>query len=100
MDLIKVTAEVELLSTANGGREKPVRTGYSPNHRFDSMSYYIGRIDFDDEEWHAPGTRSIATIDFVPSPRLRERLQPGFAWDITEGAHVVGRAVLLTVGKS
>lgn len=89
--------EMSLIESERGGRERPVKSGYSPNHRFDDQSYYIGVVEFDDDEWHYPGEKNIVTIKMLDSPNCRERLIDGFEWEITEGANVVGNARLLSI---
>jgi len=95
--LIVVEAEFKMLSIENGGRERPVKTGYNPNHKFDTKNYYMGRIKFGDDEWHLPGETNYVTIEFIESPGLRDKLVEGFTWDVTEGAHKIGVAKIISV---
>jgi len=97
MDLIVVEAVLELFAEQAGGRVHPIQSGYRPNHRFDSKSYYVGQVEFADDAWHYAGETNLVTIRFMPSPGLAERLVEGHTWDITEGSHVVGRAQLRRV---
>lgn len=97
MTAIVVDAEFELLSPEGGGRSAPVMSGYTPNHRFDPESYYIGIIEYGDDGWHRPGTKRTVRIRFMPSPGLKERLIPGYQWDVTEGGHVIGHAKAVRV---
>lgn len=90
-------AKVRLLSESEGGRKSPIFTGYSPNHRFDENSYYIGLIELDDGQKLFPGQECKCKVKMLDSPGCQERLNIGYKWQITEGVQVVGDIEILAI---
>lgn len=92
-----INAEMALFPTERGGRSGPIFTGYSPNHKFDADSYYIGLVEVPNNERVFPGEVKAVVIKMLDSPGCKERLTPGYEWEVTEGAEVIGRAKLLSI---
>ncbi len=94
----RVEAELYLTQKENGGREKPVFSGYSPEHVFDkSGDRFFGRISFDNQKGIFPGNRSVVTVDFMSSDFLEDCLSEGVVWAIFEGSNEVGQAKLIRI---
>lgn len=91
-------ANISLLSTEQGGRVGPAKSGYRPSHDFglegtfnDAAHEYLGR------DWLAPGESCAAHVYlFVPEAQVG-RLYEGFQFAVHEGRKVVGMGVVLKV---
>ena len=97
---IRVRSMITLLSSESGGRNSPVRKGYSPNHNFGdetNREFYIGRLELSEEDSLAPGESRELVIHFLSGQGLRENLTPGRSWRIQEGAKLVGEGTVLEV---
>lgn len=93
-----VKAKLEILPTEETGRTKPIKTGYSPNHNFggpENNSMFLGRIEFNDNEWHYPGSTSEVTITFINSPGLEKEIKSGRKWRIQEAKNLVAEAEVI-----
>lgn len=77
------------------GKKKPIYTGYSPNHKFDSSTYFMGEIDFFDDLPHHCGETNIVVIKFVDTLNLESYLVNNFEWLVTEGSNMVGKATFI-----
>ena len=90
--LLIVEAEIFFLSTEEGGRRTPAKSGYRPNHFFDGVGY-MGAINFENE-WLHPGSHDKAHVFFIDVPELRKYLIIGKEWRIQEGGHLVGKGII------
>ncbi len=90
--LLVVEAEIFFLSTEEGGRRTPAKSGYRPNHFFDGWGY-MGAIHFE-HEWLHPGSYDKAQVPFIDVPELRKNLIIGKEWRIQEGCHLVGKGII------
>ncbi len=91
MSFLYVIAKLEIYSPEKG-RKNPIYTGYSPNHKFSSSSYFMGEIDFFDDIPHYFGETNRVLIKFIDTLNLESYLTNNFEWLITEGSNVVGKA--------
>ena len=93
-----IEAEVKFLTTAEGGRHTPVRTGYRPNHD-------MGRTDETNDAMHefagmdvVPlGKSVLSRMRFLAPERQNGRLHVGMQFTIQEGSKIVGRGRILHV---
>ena len=96
-----IEAGIRFLTTEEGGRQTPVRSGYRPNHDFgvegqlnDAVHQYI------DKQWVAPGETVIAHLSFM-APEHHDifggQLYEGFEFTVQEGARIVGRGRITKV---
>ncbi len=94
--LLLIEANFYLLTTEEGGRKSPIKTGYRPNHNFDGLEnnfFYIGKVDFEGE-WLYLGENRKVTVSFFDARGLREKLTIGREWRIQEGVHLVGKGTI------
>ena len=102
LSTIMVKAKLRLKTTAEGGRQNGIKTGYRPNHIFEyedneSLHSHIGEITFDDSEWIALGEERMVSVQFLYFPGLDKYLDVGRKWWIHEGQKVVGEAEIIEV---
>ena len=88
-------AELAFLSTADGGRSTPVKTGYRPQF------YYAGK-DWDavhsyDVEWVYPGDTVVAALTFARPQNHAGQLYTEMTFAIREGARTVANGRILMV---
>ena len=91
-----VEVEVTFLSAENGGRSRPVTSGYRPQfhydgHDWDATQTYIGRNEV------APGETVRAYLSFLSPEMHVGRIRPCMPFLIREGFRVVGYGVVLSV---
>lgn len=93
-----IEADIRFLSTDDGGRAHPVRSGYRPSHDFgvDGMlnDAYHEYVDVDSV---APGSTARAKLWLLAPEYQAGRLAPGFKFTVQEGAHVVAHGVVVRV---
>ncbi len=97
---VTVSAVIYLLSEQEGGKVRPVTTGYSPNHNFigpGNKNMCMGRIRIENGEWIFPGHERRVEIDFMLLTEYATYLKPGFKWGIQEGGHYVGSGRIIEV---
>ncbi|MEU6846986.1 elongation factor Tu [Streptomyces sp. NPDC046716] len=88
----RFTAQVYVLSTAEGGRSTPVATGYRPQFYLRTADV-VGDIDLGDTAVARPGDTVTMTVELgraVP-------LEPGLGFAIREGGRTVGAGTVTTV---
>jgi hypothetical protein len=100
---IYVKAKLTLRTTADGGRQTGIKTGYRPNHVFEYnkndqfLNTYIGQIDFDKDKIILPGETEIVTVCFLSHPDLDKYLHVGRQWFIHEGNKLLGQAEIISM---
>lgn len=100
---IRVRARVTLVSTAEGGRARPITARYRPNHNFgaaDGREFYIGQLEIDEGDWIHPGETRDLTIIFLHGTGLVDLLHPERRWRLQEGGHLVAMAEVLAVEQT
>lgn len=92
-----------MIPTAEGGKDRAIKTGYRPNHVFEiptdprNLQTYIGEIQMADGESIAPGETKIVTIKFLRHPAVEPYLKVGQKWFINEAAWTVGYGEILEI---
>ena len=92
-----VEALVTFLSTKEGGRRTPARSGYRPAHAVRDDYLTTGVQRFLDREWVAPGETVRAHITFVSPEHYPHCLWPGKVINVQEASHVVGQAEIICI---
>jgi translation elongation factor EF-Tu-like GTPase len=89
-------ADVTYVTTAEGGRKTPAKSGYRPTCDFgvpgvcnDSAHFFVGRT------WVAPGESVLTKIHLISPESLKGRLHVGQSFEVKEGARVTARAVIV-----
>lgn len=95
-----LTAKIALFLTQDGGRKKPVYSGYRPSFAFNSLKHYSGEILLHGKEELRPGESSFVTIKLLPAKTIRKSLKRNDAFTITEGNKVIGSGVIETASMS
>jgi elongation factor Tu len=96
------SATIRLLTTEEGGKRRPITTGYRPNWSFGTredgeLLLYGGQILLGPEESVRPGVATSATIQPIGVMDPWEKLGPGDTVEIYEGPHKVGVATIRSV---
>ena len=99
---IKVKAKLFLYSTENGGRNKPIHSGYRPNHVFEYVQgefkqTYIGQITFSNQDSIYPGEAALVDIEFVDMLDVKRFLHVGRKWWIHEVNKKLGEAEIIEI---
>jgi hypothetical protein len=102
LSTITVRAKLRLKTTAEGGRQNGIKTGYRPNHVFEYVndkwkSGWIGEITFDETEWIQLGEDRIVTVRFISNTEFEKYMYPGRRWWLHEGLKLVGEAEIIEV---
>ena len=97
----QIEAQIRFLSTEEGGRETPVRSGYRGQFHYkgeeegwDAVQEYTGK------EWVAPGETVSARLVFVSEKPHCKKLVENLPFQIQEGNRVVGLGVVIKVLES
>lgn len=109
-EILIVKAELELISTENGGRKTALLNSYKYrlNHYFKeiddeygSKGTWIGQIELKEGKAINPGSKGEVIIKFLNTDFFESFMKVGIEWDIYEIPHLVGKArVIEVVGKS
>lgn len=94
-----LTAIITLFPTEQGGRKRPVYSGYRPNFGFNTQQHYCGEIELLNTKKLVPGGTSQVYIRLLPARTIRKNLKPDDAFVITEGAQPIGAGVIEKVEK-
>lgn len=100
---IFVTANIQLLPTAEGGRTHPLVGGgaeYRPNHNFfsaDSRTMAMGAVTLPEGAILNPGEDMDLPVKFFYWPELKDQIYPGRKWRIQEGARLVGIGTVIEI---
>ena len=89
-----LTAKIALYPTTEGGRKKPVYSGYRPSFAFNTSRHYSGEIQLLGREILYPGESTTVTIKLLPARTIRKTLKKNDAFTITEGNKVIGAGVI------
>ena len=103
MDLepLTISARIELLSAAEGGRKKALHgpISYRPNHNFfgkDDREMCMGTIELTDRQSLAPGEAMNLDMTLWLWPALAREVDIGRRWRIQEGEQLVGWGTVLS----
>lgn len=85
-----IEAEIRFLTTEEGGRNTPVRSGYRPQFYYDRHDWDAHQ-EYPDVEWVHPGETARTLLRFLSPDAHLGRVQVGMEFEVREGARVVGR---------
>lgn len=104
---VRVTAEVVMLSSEQGGRTKPLLSGYDyrPNHnlwpdREGEPEFVMGIMTFAVNSERIVGDAVEADVQFIVPEEIASELRTGRVWQIQEAATIVGHGKILSVTAS
>ena len=85
---------LQLLPSADGGRQTSVASGYRPNHQIAALCAplctFMGAVELD--EPLAPGARALASVRALVSPAQLAAVRVAGGWAVYEGPRHVGDA--------
>lgn len=85
-----IEAEVTFLRTEEGGRSRPVITGYRPNHLVRDDYLTSGTHEYINAEVVNPGETAHTRITFITPEVYPHCLWVGRVINVQEGGHLVG----------
>jgi translation elongation factor EF-Tu-like GTPase len=97
--IYNIRATITLFQTGDGGRRKPVHTGYRPSFAFNTEKHYSGEIRLIDKKELSLGETGKANIKLLPARTIRKNLKPTDSFTITEGNKPIGMGVIEKVVK-
>lgn len=102
MDVIHLTANLQLYTTEKGGRKRPIFSRYRPNHVFEyengqMKDAYMGTIIFDHTEKIYPGEAGTIQVKFPSEQNIHHFMEIGRTWWIHEGNHKMGEATIINI---
>ena len=101
--LIHIKANIELISSENGGRKNGISSDYRPNHVFEYQTNgqfeysFIGDIQIENNRILKPGEKGVVTVRFLTHQPIDKYLNIGRKWWIHEGARKIGEAEILGI---
>jgi hypothetical protein len=102
-ETIRVLAKLRVLTSDEGGHRKSgIKSGYRPNHVFEStdsklQKTFIGEITFDQQAWIYPGEERIVNVKFFDCENIDEFIQVGREWDIYEYPNLMAKARIVEI---
>lgn len=98
-DVIDFIAELQFSTTEQGGRKKPVASGYRPHIEFDDYPEYLtsGQQTYLGQETVVPGVTVLAEISILSKEYFVNKLHENMTFKFCEGAHIMGYGKILEV---
>jgi translation elongation factor EF-Tu-like GTPase len=92
-------AEITFLTTEQGGRVGPVKSGYRPSHNFGLPNGEINDAAHENigQEWVPMGTTVDALLQLLNPERQAARFYPGFEFTVQEAMKVVGHGRIIEI---
>lgn len=88
---------LRLLSTADGGKERRITSGYRPNYAIRGDYLTSTNHELINASELAPGTEGRANVWFITPEVYPHTLWPGREITVSEGSHVIGTAIVVQV---
>jgi|ERR1051326_4252018 elongation factor Tu len=85
-----IEAEIRLLTTEEGGRHTPARSGYRPQFYYEGHDWDAHQ-EYPDAEWVHPDETARTLLWFLSPDDHLGRVHVGMEFEVREGARVVGR---------
>ena len=83
-----VEAEIRFLSTNEGGRSEPVRSGYRPQIYYGGHDWVVVQ-EYPDTEWVFPGETVFARLWFLSPDEHDGNVVEGMSFEVREGRRIV-----------
>jgi elongation factor Tu len=91
-----IEAQITFLPTAQGGKRKPVTTGYFVQFVYDGQNWDAIHT-YPDREWVNPGDCVTAYLAFLTPEHHRGKLYPGKKFEVREGSHIVATGIVTKI---
>jgi elongation factor Tu len=88
-------AKITLLPTRDGGRKKPIFSGYRPAFVFNTQKQYSGEVLLIDKQELNPGETTQAEIKLLPARTIRRNLHINTAFTLVEGSKIIGDGTII-----
>jgi len=91
-------AELEYLTTEEGGRVTPVHSGCRPQLKFAFAEMQTsGRQIFVGRDLVYPGEKVLAEITIIAVPFFAGKLYSGLQFEFREGARIIGSGIITDI---
>lgn len=91
-------AELTFMSTEDGGRKTPARSGYRPQVKFEFDEMQTsGEHTYIDRDWVFPGDSVTALIRIIAVEHFQARLSDGLTFEFREASTVIGTGRILHI---
>jgi translation elongation factor EF-Tu-like GTPase len=97
--MLTIRAAITLLPSGHGGRVAAIGSGYRPNLRFGEL-YTDGSVQLVGRSSLSPGEACDADIALVNPDYVKDFLQVGAGFDITEGGRKIGAGTIHGLSRS
>lgn len=95
--VVDIEVRVRFLSEEEGGRSKPVYSGYRPHFQVTEGLQTSGEHRFLEKEVVQPGEEATANILFIAPEHHPKTIWIGKEIEIKEGSRLIGRAVVTKI---
>jgi elongation factor Tu len=94
----KLKAYISLTPSANGGRQKPIFSGYRPALKFHTKALFSCQITLPNHiETLSPGQAAFVDIDMIPAKAIPKNLGVSDAFTIFDGTRPIGSGHIVEV---
>ncbi len=95
----QIQADVRFLTTAEGGRQGGIATGYRPTHDMGHTADLLndGKHEYLGRDWVELGEAVTALITFLVPEYQYVQLVEGMSFKIQEGSKIVGHGTITAV---
>jgi translation elongation factor EF-Tu-like GTPase len=91
-------AKLVYMTTEEGGRTRPARSGYHPQVKFDfSDNQTTTSQFFRDRDWVNPGDTVVADMQMVGTDYFAGTLAVGMCFEVREGGRVTAHGEILEI---
>lgn len=93
---LEFLAELDFLTTEQGGRRSPVFSGYRGQFHYNDWDC-LASYDFQNKDQVNPGDKVVAKVDLAFREIHEKNINKGFKFKIREGARVVAERIVKEV---
>ena len=92
-------AELQFLTTEQGGRKNPVASGYRPHIEFEGYADYItsGQQTYLGQDMVVPGETVLAEISILSKDYFQHKLSENMSFKFCEGPHTMGYGKIIEI---
>lgn len=91
-----IEAQIYFLTTQEGGRTGPVRSGYRGQFFYDGHDWDAHQ-EYPDAQWVQPGTSARALLRFASPQCHWGKVSIGMSFEVREGARIIGRGQVTAI---
>lgn len=86
-----IIATIHVADDVDEPKEKGVRSGYSPHHKFASVDFLVSGVHtYENDHLHYPGETLETRISFPSWEYFKDAVKPGDSFEVLELDRLVG----------